>query len=70
MWSLFQSLLLGGPLLPFLPMEGLFPLGGLLFPGRDPGPSAPFKRILDEWKAAHCPRPSAASLVVGSLSIP
>ena len=33
MWSFFQSLLPGGPLLPFLPMEGLFPLGRSFFLG-------------------------------------
>ena len=49
---------------------GSLPFGGFLFPGRDPGPSAPFERILGEWRAADCPRPSAASLAGGSLSIP
>lgn len=33
MWFLFQSFLLGGPLLCFLPMEGLFPLRGSFFLG-------------------------------------
>lgn len=55
---------------PFSSHGGSLPFGGFLFPGRDPGPSAAFERILGEWRAADCPRPSTASLAGGSLSIP